>query len=132
MFVEWCSAMENEKRLIDAKELAEKIYEIRFRANGIRNGKTLLLEFAEKYRDEILRIICKAPTVDAVEVVHARWLDYQGKTIAEGEKNYYWTCSNCKKTLKFEDYPISLNEEDFPLNYCPNCGAKMDGGNEDG
>ena len=62
-----------------------------------------------------------APSVDAVEVVHGRWHDVYLMTpwIATG------ICSHCN--LK------SYINPDFPFaKYCPNCGAKMDGGNEDG
>lgn len=44
---------------------------------------------------------------DVVEVVHARWIDRDGKT---------W-CSNCDASNKQYKPP-----------YCPHCGAKMDGG----
>ena len=46
-----------------------------------------------------------ANTVDAVEVVHGRWVWRDG----------CFHCTNCKYT------------EDHITNYCPNCGAKMDG-----
>ncbi|MBQ3529550.1 MAG: hypothetical protein IJA47_03550 [Oscillospiraceae bacterium] len=101
--------MENEKRLIDAKEVAEKICELRFRVTGMRNGKTLLLEFAEKYRDEILRTICKAPTVDAVEVVHARKTE---SAISETGL----MCTACYSDI------------DRDAVFCKYCGAKMDEG----
>ena len=47
-----------------------------------------------------------APTVDAVEVVHGRWkiVDFAGSV----------QCSVCGE----------ISDES---NYCPNCGAKMDG-----
>ena len=75
----------SERRLIDAKELAEKIYAIHYNIYGMRNGKTILKEFAEKYQNDVLRTICKAPTVDAVEVVRCknckRW-KYDAKKMA--------------------------------------------------
>jgi len=49
---------------------------------------------------------------DAVEVVHGRWIRRHNET----------KCSRCK-------FIYYSNRADF--NYCPNCGAKMDGGNED-
>ena len=53
------------------------------------------------------------PTIDAVEVVHGRW----ERGIA------YFMCSECRK-----DAPISsLTGKQYKANYCPNCGAKMDG-----
>ena len=61
--------MANEKRLIDAVELANHVFAITMYVTGMRNGKTLLKECLEKYRNEVLRTIRKAPTVDAVEVV---------------------------------------------------------------
>lgn len=51
--------------------------------------------------------IDNAPTVDAVEVVHACRVD---------EGGFYFRCSNCEGLLPFGG------------NYCSNCGAKMDGG----
>ena len=48
-----------------------------------------------------------APTVDAVPVVHGHRVDDGG---------FYARCSQCDGVL-----PLCAN-------YCPNCGAKMDGG----
>ena len=56
-----------------------------------------------------------APTVDAVEVVHGRWLGW-GKSGTPTYENY-GTCSVCG-----EDAEIYTEHR----NYCPNCGAKMD------
>ena len=53
--------------------------------------------------------IADAPTVDAVEVVHGRW-------VVENEESI--RCPNCC----FNRASIKM-----PLNYCPYCGAKMDG-----
>ena len=62
-------------------------------------------------------IIEQAPTVDAVEVVHGRWVDTDYKP------DIYCKCSVCgRRVYAYDD----------GYNYCPNCGAKMDGGNEDG
>ena len=58
----------------------------------------------------------EAPTADAVEVVHGRWY-----WKPSGEKRCTLTCSVCE----------SQDGTSESYNYCPNCGAKMDGGNED-
>jgi hypothetical protein len=63
---------------------------------------------------QILAEIEFAPTVDAVEVVHGKWLPQK----LLGER--VWDCSECK-TLGSPQWK-----------FCPVCGAKMDGGNEDG
>ena len=52
----------------------------------------------------------EAPTVDAVEVVHAYW---------EGNEPGDWHCSHCG------EYAADGGFEQ--TKYCPNCGAKMDG-----
>ena len=54
----------------------------------------------------------EAPTVDAVEVVHGRWY-----WKPSGEKKWTLTCSVCE----------SQDGTSESYNYCPNCGAKMDG-----
>ena len=69
--------------------------------------------------------IVEAPTVDAVEVVHGKWLNAQ---VEVGDPFGYGTyeidvfvCSACGVHFDVSEC----------RNYCPNCGAKMDGGNED-
>ena len=54
--------------------------------------------------------------VDAVEVVHARWKYYHKKNIA--------VCTNCS-------FERNLDADFGKAVSCPNCGALMDGGNED-
>ena len=69
--------------------------------------------------------ISKLPTVDAVEVVHGRWLNAQVET---GDPFGY-------STYEIDVFICSVCGVHFDVsecrNYCPNCGAKMDGGNED-
>ena len=109
--------MANEKRLTVANELAERVSGIGIHFVGLRNGQTLVKEAMEKYRDAVLRTIYESPTVDAVEVVHGRW-----------KKTAYSGVSRCSCCDKPSSTPDCLDEF---FNYCPNCGAKMDGGNED-
>lgn len=56
------------------------------------------------------------PTVDAVPVVHGRWMpvDHDGSWRVD-------KCSICNRRMHYVDY-------DQPYQYCPNCGAKMDEG----
>ena len=60
------------KRLIDADDVAKKIMSLTLTATGIRDGKRVLLELLSKYREGILQVITKQPTVDAVEVVRCK------------------------------------------------------------
>lgn len=57
---------------------------------------------------------------DAVPVVHGRW-DYFG---GDDDMGLYGFCSECQANWDEEVV------EKFK--FCPNCGSKMDGGNEDG
>jgi hypothetical protein len=59
-----------------------------------------------------------APAADVAPVVHGRWSD-AGFGELPKHAPYGWACSVCGG--------ISFNNEYI---YCPNCGAKMDGGNE--
>ena len=54
-----------------------------------------------------------APAVDAAPVVHGEWIE-----LHEENGHEVGTCSYCRH-VRIVD------------NYCPNCGAKMDGGNDD-
>lgn len=95
-------------RLIDADALEKVFSDARGNVRREDDSPT---------RDSILlnaQILTRtAPTIDLVR--HGRWI--------EGEKNRYWgkkgnyVCSNCKSSAGFVKF-----------NYCPNCGARMDGG----
>lgn len=69
-------------------------------------------EMALKYINEL-----EAKLADSKPVKHGHW------TITEilcgiGKKRKYYRCSECYKTNVIRS------------NFCPNCGAKMDGGND--
>ena len=85
-------------------------------------------------------IIEQAESVDAVEVVHGTWTvdgidEYELSYGSTGYEPVY-RCSRCGHVTESYlrlDRPIMPEDADFP-NYCPNCGAKMDGevnGNEE-
>ena len=95
--------MANEKRLIDANRALEIV-----RDQGHEHPNAYHLT---NYATLILR---EAPTVDAVEVVHARW-EKASETMP------IYRCSICRERNLFK------NGSNVLSNYCPNCGAKMDG-----
>lgn len=91
--------MADEKRLIDANLLVRDINADPYRTES------------EKSYDRCL--VHRQPTADAVEVVHGEWID--GRPWV----NSRWkVCSVCHNTAP---------EPQGGYNYCPNCGAKMDG-----
>lgn len=57
--------------------------------------------------------IADLPAADVIEVVHGEWIPH----------GYKWRCSICGNKISLDGTPIENG-----LNYCPNCGAKMDGG----
>lgn len=61
-----------------------------------------------------MELLTYAPRVDVVEVVHGHWIHKN----TCGPHTAKFHCSVCDKI------PRSLCPED----YCPNCGARMDGG----
>ena len=57
------------------------------------------------------RVLADMAAADVAKVVH-------GRKIEDGDIGCFWLCSLCGKCLP------------YGANYCPNCGAKMDGGDE--
>lgn len=107
--------MANEKRLI---ELAEAL-------RMVQNSKHDCPETSVKGRaiwatahDCALSCLTSCNAVDAVEVVHGLW-EKASETMP------IYRCSICKERNLFK------NGNNVLSNYCPNCGAKIDGGNED-
>lgn len=98
-------------RVIDA----DKLQEFPIRANRCDkehanthfiNGIESVMEYAELL-----------PTVDAVPVVHGQWI----------EDHDYLKCPECGVMVKWDFTFFDIGN----WNYCPNCGAKMDGGDGD-
>ena len=64
--------------------------------------------------------LCDAmPMVDAVEVVHGEWMRYGEDGNPNSIDTCIWQCDKCLETYYGRTERIP--------NYCPNCGAKMDG-----
>ena len=53
------------------------------------------------------------PAADVAPVRHGRWIN----------ENFYTHCSACGKMAIYDKYG-----QEFESDYCPHCGAKMDGG----
>lgn len=68
--------------------------------------------------------ISNFPAVDVAPVVHGRWI-----SLAECANEGVY-CSICKKKVWKSDYVWcnGKRRNKFRSNYCPNCGAKMDRG----
>lgn len=90
-------------RLIDADFLKENL----LNRLSVRSEEYLLAQ--EKF---MWKVINEQPTVDAEPVRHGHWIDCKG---SDGKD--YRKCSKCLHTQNITGL----------LNYCPICGAKMDG-----
>lgn len=64
------------------------------------------------------------PAADVAPVVHGRWEKRFCHPMRNGEWQYI--CSVCKDT-DYWNKNVCVQKH----NYCPNCGAKMDGGTKD-
>lgn len=68
--------------------------------------------------DTMMRYVKRQPAADVEPVRHGRW---------EWDLLDIYRCSVCGEKSKVKEV---MNEPVW--DYCPNCGAKMDGGAEDG
>lgn len=66
-----------------------------------------------------LNLIENAPTIDAESVRHGYWIK---PTVIDGRAFNIPHCSVCNEV------PCGVDEH---TNYCPHCGAKMDGGSNE-
>ena len=100
-------------RLIDANALAQRFSAMQECAN-MRDHVYLM---------GVLSVIDNAPTIDAVEVVHARWNTptYSNCVDTYGNPDTCAECSVCGFRWNSE------REAKCWFHYCPDCGAKMDG-----
>ena len=68
-------------------------------------------------RKNVRDVISSVPAADVAPVVHGRWVADGGILI----------CLCCEAEIEAKN----TFGEDNHRNYCPNCGAKMDGGDSD-
>ena len=116
----------------DAVKIAEKY--------GLANGSVLGRHTG--LADCIARDISELPAADVAEVRHGWWILEANKDKVNCRWNVTAECSNCCDEKKeiwagfFPNVPDWLARDTALIdaksvklsNYCPNCGAKMDGG----
>lgn len=77
-------------------------------------------------RRAVARWTDEAPAADVAQVRHGRWLDAEYEHVNTGEIRLGRRCSECG--AGYFRYDVSVNTVSDIPRYCPNCGAKMDGG----
>ena len=71
----------------------------------------------------VIADLVDAPTIEAEPVRHGRWDDTGRYTFTDGSLAI--RCTECGAALHLDEW------EKYHWNYCPNCGAKMDGDKHD-
>lgn len=111
-------------RLIDADAAKIRVLEeaVKVLPKLSAEGAALALGLAELFD-------CKSdfPTIEADPVKHGKWLDCDYKKLEHGFVETYpnagMCCSNCRTGFKKEIVEGFI--------FCPNCGARMEGGVSD-
>ncbi len=117
--------MASKQRLIDASDLHAEI-DILYQKHYVRScDKTVHDIF-----DAIRRRINRAPTVDAVEVVHAHWVIEKRHSVSQNpymDDNYHAhaTCSHCGFIVDSRNLSFGYAELKT-TKFCSECGAHMD------
>ena len=99
-----------EKEYIEREELINRFEDAK---EKLMNNITMSSLMAVVVIDIYISFIKKSPTADVVEVRHGRWIN----------ENFYTHCSACGKMAIYDKYGQEVESD-----YCPHCGAKMDGG----
>ena len=106
--------MANEKRLIDLDLAIAKVKDDGLLGTGYSDSERI---------DDVCDMLESCLAVDAVEVVHGRWI-----ISGEEYRNQDVTCSACGDKRETYGWPRKQLEREYQKkHYCPNCGAKMDG-----
>lgn len=87
----------------------------------IERGEAILAVTRDGCTANVVGVLFHMPTADVVEVRHGEWID---KPTGAYGRMQSW-CSACGKHSG-----IGGIESNRHKPYCPNCGAKMDGGKE--
>ena len=108
--------MATEKRLIDANAYLDVIkadHDDIMQSQNVDNQ----MKWCEAVMfGRAVNALVKMPTVDAVEVVHGHWVsEYEYDFMSCEDVRTGFSCNRCGSYYKKRS------------NYCPNCGAKMDG-----
>ena len=96
-----------EREALLKKAIEEKRFV--FQMEDLLNNEVV---FKTVYKD-LAEFILSAPAADVAPVAHGRWVNVADKP------HLFYECSLCKERW---GYGAMLH-----MNYCPNCGARMDG-----
>ena len=105
-------------RLIDANALLKSETE---RCNCVPLVCTTALNGMACDCDSLKNVLDRQQTIEAEPVRHGRWIPIEYDSYADGAPVWdKYECSECGHEHK--------GEEDTLTEFCPHCGARMDGG----
>ena len=116
-------------RFIDADKAKELYIKTIFVLKGHPSTKehplmSTTTESLESFREIFEYLIDRVPTADVAEVRHGYWINGKGKRVQLDDNGWVTDesyCSVCGDILSASDeYAVTGR-------YCPNCGARMDG-----
>lgn len=93
---------------IEREKALERFEELKNKADSFRD---------RVYLDGVMTVIDTLPAADVAPVVHGKWIYYKNA--------HYFKCSECKETVPYKKAVLIDGKRKY--NYCPKCGAKMDG-----
>lgn len=103
--------------------------------DALKTQADTMRTWVERYAEQRVGILTAVNIVediepaDAAPVVHGKWVDHDGNKVQlneHGETCGTCFCSRCGEWL------VASDEYAVKGYFCPNCGAKMDGGESDG
>lgn len=97
---------------INKNDLINMLTEAQLHVSGLRFGKTILRDYANKLRESLIELIRNAPAAEVAPVVHAHWINV-GKTDSGA---VILMCGHCKRQRKGSHKSA----------FCRDCGATMD------
>lgn len=121
-------------RYIDAETIPD-LFNEKFKETRklIEAGETQLDNLAEGFTEAEKIVLFKAPTADVQKVRRGVWLPILESEITGWNPEFAgrdpvggYICSICKNEAIY-----SCNDELVLSDFCPYCGAKMDGGGKD-
>lgn len=108
-------------RYIDVDKLLESIKESRLPLPQTGTFGDHFFKFVDdNIKDTLEEAIKDQPMVELAEVKHGKWTDAYISGV------HHYRCTNCG------EYIEAIWTANFDYNFCPNCGAKMDRGGNDG
>lgn len=99
-------------RMIDADALRE---------DWLENGQNEYVYDTNAF----LQSIDEQSTIEAEPVRHGEWVPVDGIDPCDE-----WECTACEERMTFM-YELEADDMKVDFRYCPNCGAKMDGGEKE-